>query len=60
MTGAMSRHIVETSTAVVLGLALPSAVPAPYRQAMKDGHGSANCISVIDSIRGPTGRTRGR
>ncbi|MEU8460720.1 NAD(P)-binding domain-containing protein [Streptomyces sp. NPDC029003] len=53
MMGATSDHIVETSTALGLDLALPLAVQAHYRQAIKDGHGSDNWTRIIDSIRGP-------
>lgn len=53
MMGATSDHIVETSTSLGLDLALPLAVQAHYRRAIKDGHGSDNWTRIIDSIRGP-------
>ncbi|MFD5448208.1 MULTISPECIES: NAD(P)-dependent oxidoreductase [unclassified Streptomyces] len=53
MMGATSDHIVETSTALGLDLALPLAVQAHYRRAIEDGHGSDNWTRIIDGIRGP-------
>lgn len=53
MMGATSDHIVETSTALGLDLALPLAVQAHYRGAIENGHGGDNWTRVIDSIRGP-------
>ncbi|MGW0790127.1 NAD(P)-dependent oxidoreductase [Streptomyces sp. NPDC002911] len=53
MMGATSDHIVETSTALGLDLALPLAVQAHYRRAIEDGHGGDNWTRIIDSIRGP-------
>lgn len=53
MMGATSDHIVETSTSLGLDLALPLAVQAHYRRAIKDGHGRDNWTRIIDSIRGP-------
>ncbi|MGX1672722.1 NAD(P)-dependent oxidoreductase [Streptomyces sp. NPDC055400] len=53
MMGATSDHIVETSTSLGLDLALPLAVQAHYRRAIRDGHGSDNWTRIIDSIRGP-------
>ncbi|MGW6405124.1 NAD(P)-dependent oxidoreductase [Streptomyces sp. NPDC055134] len=53
MMGATSDHIVETSTSLGLDLALPQAVQAHYRRAIRDGHGSDNWTRIIDSIRGP-------
>ncbi|MDH6514401.1 3-hydroxyisobutyrate dehydrogenase-like beta-hydroxyacid dehydrogenase [Streptomyces sp. SAI-135] len=51
MMGATSDHIVETSTALGLDLALPRAVQAHYRHAIENGHGGDNWTRVIDSIR---------
>ncbi|MET9493842.1 NAD(P)-binding domain-containing protein [Streptomyces sp. NPDC006552] len=53
MMGATSDHIVETSTALGLDLALPLAVRAHYRRAIEDGHGSDNWTRIIDGIRAP-------
>lgn len=53
MMGATSDHIVETSASLSLDLALPLAVQAHYRRAIKDGHGSDNWTRIIDSIREP-------
>lgn len=53
MMGATSGHIVETSTALDLDLALPLAVQAHYRRAIENGHGSDNWTRIIDSIREP-------
>ncbi|MDQ0791736.1 NAD(P)-dependent oxidoreductase [Streptomyces sp. B1I3] len=53
MMGATADHIVETSTSLGLDLALPLAVQAHYRQAIKDGHGGDNWTRIIDSIREP-------
>ncbi|MFJ8870093.1 NAD(P)-dependent oxidoreductase [Streptomyces sp. NPDC102473] len=53
MMGATSDHIVDTSTSLDLDLALPLAVQAHYRRAIKDGHGGDNWTRIIDSIRGP-------
>lgn len=53
MMGATSDHIVETSRALGLDLALPLAVQAHYRRAIENGHGSDNWTRVIDSIREP-------
>ncbi|MFI5617872.1 NAD(P)-dependent oxidoreductase [Streptomyces sp. NPDC051567] len=53
MMGATADHIVETSTALGLGLALPLAVQAHYRRAVQDGHGSDNWTRIIDGIRAP-------
>ncbi|MFI6646514.1 NAD(P)-dependent oxidoreductase [Streptomyces sp. NPDC050529] len=53
MMGATSDHIVETSTALGLDLALPLAVQAHYRAAIENGHGGDNWTRIIDSIRGP-------
>ncbi|MFJ6386850.1 NAD(P)-dependent oxidoreductase [Streptomyces sp. NPDC091972] len=51
MMGATSDHIVETSTALGLDLALPLAVQAHYRHAIEHGHGGDNWTRIIDSIR---------
>ncbi|WP_103515055.1 NAD(P)-dependent oxidoreductase [Streptomyces sp. SM10] len=53
MMGATADHIVETSTALGLDLALPLAVQAHYRHAIKDGHGGDNWTRIIDGIREP-------
>ncbi|MCX5265563.1 NAD(P)-dependent oxidoreductase [Streptomyces sp. NBC_00199] len=53
MMGATSDHIVETSAALGLDLALPLAVQAHYRRAIDDGHGGDNWTRVIDAIRDP-------
>ncbi|MFF7445516.1 MULTISPECIES: NAD(P)-binding domain-containing protein [unclassified Streptomyces] len=53
MMGATADHIVETSTALGLDLALPSAVQAHYRRAIEDGHGGDNWTRIIDGIREP-------
>ncbi|MGW7465075.1 NAD(P)-dependent oxidoreductase [Streptomyces xantholiticus] len=53
MMGATSDHIVETSTALGLDLALPLAVQAHYRRAIEDGNGSDNWTRIIDGIRVP-------
>jgi 3-hydroxyisobutyrate dehydrogenase-like beta-hydroxyacid dehydrogenase len=52
MMGATSDHIVETSTALGLDLALPLAVQSHYRHAIENGHGGDNWTRIIDSIRG--------
>ncbi|MBT1184576.1 NAD(P)-dependent oxidoreductase [Streptomyces sp. CJ_13] len=53
MMGATADHIVETSTALGLDLALPQAVRGHYRRAIEDGHGGDNWTRIIDGIRGP-------
>lgn len=53
MMGATSDHIVDTSTALGLDLALPTAVQGHYRRAIENGHGSDNWTRIIDSIRAP-------
>ncbi|MER7670848.1 NAD(P)-binding domain-containing protein [Kitasatospora sp. NPDC096128] len=53
MMGATSDHIVETSAALGLDLALPLAVQAHYRRAIEDGHGADNWTRIIDGIRAP-------
>ncbi|MEH0549025.1 NAD(P)-binding domain-containing protein [Streptomyces sp. B21-105] len=53
MMGATSDHIVETSTALGLDLALPLAVQAHYRRAIDDGHGGDNWTRIIDAVRKP-------
>lgn len=53
MMGATSDHIVETSTALGLDLALPLAVQAHYQHAIDNGHGNDNRTRIIDSIRRP-------
>ncbi|WP_330172113.1 NAD(P)-binding domain-containing protein [Streptomyces sp. NBC_01498] len=53
MMGATADHIVGTSTALGLDLALPLAVRAHYRQAIGNGHGGDHWTRIIDSIRGP-------
>ncbi|MEU1127285.1 NAD(P)-binding domain-containing protein [Streptomyces sp. NPDC005899] len=53
MMGATSDHIVETSTSLDLDLALPLAVQAHYRRAIRNGHGGDNWTRIIDSIRRP-------
>ncbi|MFE9673151.1 NAD(P)-dependent oxidoreductase [Streptomyces sp. NPDC006259] len=53
MMGATADHIVETSTALGLDLALPLAVQGHYRRAIEDGHGGDNWTRVIDGIREP-------
>ncbi|MFE2163739.1 NAD(P)-dependent oxidoreductase [Streptomyces sp. NPDC059447] len=53
MMGATTDHIVETSASLGLDLALPLAVQAHYRRAIKDGHGGDNWTRIIDGIRGP-------
>ncbi|MFE2322881.1 NAD(P)-dependent oxidoreductase [Streptomyces sp. NPDC059385] len=53
MMGATTDHIVETSASLGLDLALPLAVQAHYRRAIKDGHGADNWTRIIDGIRGP-------
>ncbi|MFD7500297.1 NAD(P)-dependent oxidoreductase [Streptomyces sp. NPDC059850] len=53
MMGATADHIVETSAALGLGLALPEAVQAHYRRAIDDGHGGDNWTRIIDGIRDP-------
>ncbi|MDX3800439.1 NAD(P)-dependent oxidoreductase [Streptomyces sp. AK04-3B] len=59
MMGATSDHIVETSTALGLDLALPLAVQAHYRRAIDDGHGGDNWTRIIDAIRNPRHPVRG-
>ncbi|MFI6048970.1 NAD(P)-dependent oxidoreductase [Streptomyces violascens] len=56
MMGATSDHIVETTRALGLDLALPLAVQAHYRHVIEAGHGSDNWTRVIDSIRAPSRR----
>jgi len=58
MMGATSDHIVETSRALGLDLALPLAVQAHYRRAIEDGHGGDNWTRVIDAIRDPHHQVR--
>ncbi|MFC8226530.1 NAD(P)-dependent oxidoreductase [Streptomyces sp. NPDC057287] len=53
MMGATADHVVDTSASLGLDLALPLAVQAHYRRAVKDGHGSDNWTRIIDSIRAP-------
>ncbi|NKQ56835.1 NAD(P)-dependent oxidoreductase [Amycolatopsis sp. K13G38] len=53
MMGATSDHIVETSASLGLDPALPEAVQAHYRRAIKDGHGGDNWTRIIDGIRDP-------
>ncbi|MFI2781130.1 NAD(P)-dependent oxidoreductase [Streptomyces sp. ALB3] len=53
MMGATSDHIVETSTALGLDLALPLAVQGHYRRAIQDGHGSDHWTRIIDGMRAP-------
>jgi 3-hydroxyisobutyrate dehydrogenase-like beta-hydroxyacid dehydrogenase len=53
MMGATSDHIVDTSTALDLDLALPTAVQGHYRRAIENGHGNDNWTRIIDSIRKP-------
>ncbi|MFD6275112.1 NAD(P)-dependent oxidoreductase [Streptomyces sp. NPDC060209] len=53
MMGATADHIVETSTSLGLGLALPMAVQTHYRRAIEDGHGNDNWTRIIDGIREP-------
>ncbi|MFC8535889.1 NAD(P)-dependent oxidoreductase [Streptomyces sp. NPDC057249] len=57
MMGATADHIVETSTALGLDLALPVAVQAHYRRAIADGHGGDNWTRIIDGIREPRPHT---
>ncbi|MFD8598130.1 NAD(P)-dependent oxidoreductase [Kitasatospora sp. NPDC059646] len=52
MMGATADHIVETSTALGLDLALPRAVQSHYRHAIANGHGTDNWTRIIDTIRG--------
>ncbi|MFB6615047.1 NAD(P)-dependent oxidoreductase [Streptomyces sp. NPDC085524] len=52
MMGATTDHIVETSASLGLDLALPLAVQAHYRHAIKNGYGGDNWTRIIDSIRG--------
>ncbi|MDQ0382940.1 NAD(P)-dependent oxidoreductase [Amycolatopsis thermophila] len=56
MMGATADHIVETTTALGLNLALPLAVQAHYRRAIENGHGGDNWTRIIDSIREPAGQ----
>ncbi|MEW1584464.1 NAD(P)-binding domain-containing protein [Micromonospora vinacea] len=58
MMGATADHIVETSTALGLDLALPLAVRAHYRHVIENGHGGDNWTRIIDSIREPRDRQR--
>ncbi|MFF4338920.1 NAD(P)-dependent oxidoreductase [Kitasatospora sp. NPDC001540] len=51
MMGATADHIVETSTALGLDLALPLAVQAHYRHAIDHGHGGDNWTRIIDAVR---------
>ncbi|MFJ9078152.1 NAD(P)-binding domain-containing protein [Streptomyces sp. NPDC102278] len=51
MMGATADHIVETSAALGLDLALPLAVQAHYRHAIGNGHGGDNWTRIIDGIR---------
>jgi len=53
MMGATADHIVDTSTALGLDLALPLAVRAHYRSAIENGHGGDNWTRIIDVIRQP-------
>ncbi|MEV5613611.1 NAD(P)-binding domain-containing protein [Streptomyces sp. NPDC052225] len=53
MMGATADHIVDTSTALGLDLALPLAVQAHYRRAIEDGHGGDNWTRIVDGIREP-------
>ncbi|MFJ5921664.1 NAD(P)-dependent oxidoreductase [Kitasatospora sp. NPDC092948] len=53
MMGATADHIVETTTALGLDLALPLAVQAHYRHAIANGHGADNWTRIIDGIRAP-------
>ncbi|MYR44776.1 NAD(P)-binding domain-containing protein [Streptomyces sp. SID5910] len=53
MMGATADHIVTTSTAAGIDLALPRAVQSHYRQAIAAGHGKDNWTHIIDAIRTP-------
>lgn len=53
MMGATADHIVETSSALGLDLAMPLAVRDHYRLAIEKGHGDEGWTRVIDSIREP-------
>ncbi|QNP68179.1 NAD(P)-dependent oxidoreductase [Streptomyces roseirectus] len=53
MMGATADHIVETSRALGIDLALPLTVQAHYRRAIDDGHGGDNWTRIIDGIRAP-------
>ncbi|GAA2908010.1 NAD(P)-binding domain-containing protein [Streptomyces mexicanus] len=53
MMGATADHIVATSEALGIDLALPRAVQAHYHRAIADGHGKDNWTRVIDGIRAP-------
>ncbi|WP_290439816.1 NAD(P)-dependent oxidoreductase [Streptomyces sp. JHA26] len=53
MMGATADHIVATSAAAGIDLALPHAVQAHYRRAIADGHGKDNWTRIIDGIRTP-------
>jgi 3-hydroxyisobutyrate dehydrogenase-like beta-hydroxyacid dehydrogenase len=53
MMGATADHIVDTSSAVGVDLALPRAVQAHYHRAIADGHGNDNWTRIIDGIRTP-------
>ncbi|MFJ5230792.1 NAD(P)-dependent oxidoreductase [Kitasatospora sp. NPDC088391] len=53
MMGATADHIVDTSAALGLDLALPRAVQGHYRHAIDHGHGGDNWTRIIDGIRAP-------
>ncbi|GLY69269.1 NAD(P)-dependent oxidoreductase [Amycolatopsis taiwanensis] len=58
MMGATADHIVTTSEAAGIDLALPKAVQAHYARAIADGHGADNWTRIIDGIRSPRPETR--
>lgn len=53
MMAATADHIVATSRAAGVDLALPRAVQAHYHRAITDGHGKDNWTRIIDGIRAP-------
>ncbi|OLF04729.1 6-phosphogluconate dehydrogenase [Actinophytocola xinjiangensis] len=54
MMGATADHIVGTSRAAGIDLALPHAIQAHYHRAIADGHGKDNWTRIIDGIRTPS------
>ncbi|MET8566678.1 NAD(P)-binding domain-containing protein [Streptomyces sp. NPDC004783] len=60
MMGATTDHIVATSAALGIDLALPRAVQAHYHRAIADGHGKDNWTRIVDGIRTPGTDAQGR
>ncbi|MDH6223547.1 NAD(P)-binding domain-containing protein [Streptomyces sp. MJP52] len=53
MMGATAEHVLDTSDALGIDLALPRAVRAHYLRAIADGHGKDGWTRIVDGIRTP-------